>query len=411
MKQTRARRPQPAIREQRANTQDKASLSPRGGAKVRGTGAAPEGSAPRGRKPQGEAAKPASMRTGDLRRARQAARTPKDGDEWHSRPEVPRAKPAQARSETPRTAPAADGDTVAKPVAARRKPAAPVVKAKRLRQRADSQKVVAIQKQLRAKRLTSDQVGDERLQKALAFSGIGSRREMEEWIAAGRVSINGKVAELGAKVSHGDEVRVDGKRIPLKWQDRLPRVLIYHKEEGELVTRDDPEGRTTVFDRLPRMASSKWVAIGRLDFNTSGLLIFTTSGDLANRMTHPSFEVEREYAVRVHGELTPDQMLELKKGITLDDGPAKFQSIVAAGGEGQNHWYHVVLKEGRNREVRRMFEHYELVVSRLMRVRFGMLNLPSRLKRGQYYELSETEVLGVMKWAGLRLNGQAKTER
>ncbi|WP_035055532.1 23S rRNA pseudouridine(2605) synthase RluB [Andreprevotia chitinilytica] len=450
MKETRARRPQPAIREERAHGQDRAkqALPPKAGAtggrpKPYGSSpkAAPEGQAQGGRgKPatpasatgegnprQGKsstgkpASKPASLRTGDVRRARQEARTPKEKGEWFGRPEEaggkPRSSGKPAAATTARGEGRPEGRSGEGQGSAGAKPRSPgvrgkapssVARAKRMQTRPDSQKVVAIQKQLRAKRLTSDQVGEERLQKALAFSGIGSRREMEEWIAAGRVTVDGKVAELGAKIKPGDDVRIDGKRIPLKWQDRLPRVVLYHKQEGELVTRDDPEGRATVFDRLPRVASSKWVAVGRLDFNTSGLLVFTTSGDLANRMTHPSFEVEREYAVRVLGELTEEQLSALRKGIQLDDGPAKFQSIVAAGGEGQNHWYHVILKEGRNREVRRMFEHFELTVSRLMRVRFGMLNLPSRLKRGQFYELSETEVLTVVKWAGLKLNGQAR---
>ncbi|QDQ29221.1 rRNA pseudouridine synthase [Chitinimonas arctica] len=263
--------------------------------------------------------------------------------------------------------------------------------------------------ELREKRVEAHYVGDLRIQKALALSGVGSRRDCDEWVAAGRVSIDGQVAKPGARVAMGNRVLVDGKPIQIKWPDRLPRIVMYHKQEGEIVSRDDPEGRTTVFERLPKVQSSAWIAVGRLDFNTSGLLIFTTSGDLANRLMHPSFEVQREYAVRVLGQLTDEQKKELVTGVTLEDGEARFEMLEDQGGEGSNHWYRVILKEGRNREVRRMFEHFELTVSRLMRVRFGMLAMPSRLKRGQYYELDEPEVLSVLKWAGLSLTGRVPT--
>ncbi|MBM5575275.1 pseudouridine synthase [Deefgea sp. CFH1-16] len=283
-----------------------------------------------------------------------------------------------------------------------------VKRAKRMKQRQGSQQELAFQQILREKRLASTEIEDDRLQKVLAYSGLGSRRDMEEVIEAERVTIGGRIATLGCKVSPGDEVRIDGKRVALKWPDRMVRIIMYHKQEGELVSRDDPEGRVTVFDRLRRVYSSKWIAIGRLDFNTTGLLLFTTSGELANRMTHPSFQVEREYAVRVHGQLTPEQMKELTQGVKLDDGEAHFTRIEDRGGEGSNHWYHVVIKEGRNREVRRMFEHFNIMVSRLTRIRFGMFSLPGRLKRGEFYELSETEVLAATKWAGLTMMGQVK---
>ena len=282
-------------------------------------------------------------------------------------------------------------------------------RARKLQVRAMNDKLAKQAQQLREKRIETKFLPDMRLQKALAVSGLGSRRDMEEWIAAGRVSINGEVASLGARVGVEDKVRVDGKPVTIKWPDRLPRVIAYHKEEGEIVTRDDPEGRTTVFDRLPQTKSSKWVAIGRLDVNTSGLLIFTTSGELANRMTHPSFEVEREYAVRAQGELTPAQLKEAVAGVELEDGLANFSRISHEGGEGQNHWYRVVLKEGRNREVRRLFEHFGATVSRLIRVRFGIVGLPPRLKRGQFYELNELEVSKLMHWAGLTMTGLVKT--
>jgi 23S rRNA pseudouridine2605 synthase len=241
----------------------------------------------------------------------------------------------------------------------------------------------------------------EKLQKVLAQAGVGSRREMEEWIAAGRVSVNGKPATLGMRVGPDDLIRVGGRIIKVRPAHRLPRIVMYHKPEGEIVSRDDPDGRPSVFSHLPRVHGARWIAIGRLDFNTCGLLLFTTSGELANRLMHPRFDVEREYAVRLLGELTPEQMARLKEGVQLEDGPARFDDIADAGGEGVNHWYRVVLREGRNREVRRMFESLGLKVSRLMRVRFGIVSLPTRLKRGQVLELEGSDVAAVMDWAGL----------
>ncbi len=231
-----------------------------------------------------------------------------------------------------------------------------------------------------------------KLQKLLAQKGLGSRREMETWIAAGRVSVNGKVAVVGDRVGAEDTVRIGKRIIRFDLEERLPRVMLYHKPEGEIVSRQDPQGRASVFDKLPHLKSSKWIAIGRLDFNTSGLLIFTTDGALANRLMHPRFEVEREYAVRVLGELTSEQITQLTTGIELADGPASFSYLADQGGEGSNHWYRVILKEGKNREVRRMFEAVGLTVSRLMRVRFGSINLPPRVKRGQWLELDEKEI-------------------
>lgn len=243
----------------------------------------------------------------------------------------------------------------------------------------------------------------ERLQKALAQAGLGSRREIEEWISAGRVTVNEVTAELGMRIGPDDAVRVDGRVVRLAPAgDRLPRVILYHKQEGEIVSRDDPEGRASVFDKLPRLRGMKWVAIGRLDFNTSGLLIFTTSGELANRLMHPRFEAEREYAVRVQGQMTEEQAKQvLKAGIELDDGPVKFEKLQDEGGEGFNHWYRLVLKEGRNRVVRRSFEALGLPVSRLIRTRFGMVSLPPRLKRGMLMELAPDEVNALLKWAKL----------
>ncbi|NNM82186.1 MAG: rRNA pseudouridine synthase [Burkholderiales bacterium] len=241
----------------------------------------------------------------------------------------------------------------------------------------------------------------QKLHKMLAHSGVGSRRDMEEAVLAGRVMVNGKPAEVGMRVGPEDMIRFDGRIVKLKFGDRLPRVMIYHKPEGEIVSHDDPEKRASVFDKLPRMRSAKWISIGRLDFNTSGLLIFTTSGELANRFTHPGFEVEREYSVRILGRLTPEQEKEIKSGIVLDDGIAKVDAFADEGGEGANHWYRVILKEGRNRVVRRIFEALGLTVSRLIRTRFGPVVLPSRVKRGMTLELPEDEVAALMKWAGL----------
>ncbi|MDX8398653.1 MAG: pseudouridine synthase [Gallionellaceae bacterium] len=244
----------------------------------------------------------------------------------------------------------------------------------------------------------------ERLQKVLAQAGVGSRREMEKWISAGRVTVNGEVATLGMRVVEGDILRADKRVVKVKGQAALglPRVLLYHKQEGEIVSRDDPGKRSSVFDKLPKLRGQKWIAIGRLDFNTSGLLIFTTSGELANRLMHPSFEVEREYAVRVQGEMTAEQMRQMtKQGIELEDGLVRFSKLTDEGGEGFNHWYRLILKEGRNRVVRRTFEALGMVVSRLMRVRFGIVNLPASIKRGKMAELGDGEVTMILDWLGM----------
>ena len=228
-----------------------------------------------------------------------------------------------------------------------------------------------------------------KLQKLLAHRGLGSRHEMEELIAAGKVMLNDRIAILGDRAGPDDVVRIGRRVIRLNAPEELPHVLLYHKPEGEIVSRDDPQGRPSVFDKLPHLRSSKWIAIGRLDFNTSGLLIFTDDGTFANRLMHPRFEMEREYAVRILGELTDEQMKQLTTGVELEDGRAAFTYLTDQGGEGANHWYRAILKEGKNREVRRMFEALGLTVSRLMRVRFGPLNLPPRIKRGQWLELDE----------------------
>ena len=240
----------------------------------------------------------------------------------------------------------------------------------------------------------------QKLQKVLAQSGLGSRRAMEEIIKGGKVKVNGAVATLGTRVTTEDLIQVGRRQIKFKVTTRLPRVILYHKPEGEIVSRDDPAGRRSVFEKLPVIRSAKWLAIGRLDFNTGGLLIFTTSGELANRLMHPRFEVEREYAVRLFGALTPAQVVELRKGVRLSDGEARFEQLDEQGGEGRNRWYRVMIKEGRNRVVRRMFEALGIQVSRLMRVRFGIVTLPPRLKRGTWVELRESEIKQLLDWVG-----------
>ncbi|MDP5036941.1 MAG: 23S rRNA pseudouridine(2605) synthase RluB [Alishewanella sp.] len=233
----------------------------------------------------------------------------------------------------------------------------------------------------------------EKLQKVLARAGVGSRREMEDWISRGRVSVDGKPATLGDRVEPTQAIRVDGHPVQIASEEQqICRVLAYHKPEGEICSRTDPEGRPTVFSRLPNIKGARWIAIGRLDINTSGLLLFTTDGELANRLMHPKFEVEREYAVRVFGEINDAMIQRLRTGVELEDGKANFKKIKALPGEGINRWFHVVLTEGRNREVRRMWESQGAVVSRLIRVRYGDLLLPKHLPAGGYAEYPLDEV-------------------
>jgi 23S rRNA pseudouridine2605 synthase len=240
-----------------------------------------------------------------------------------------------------------------------------------------------------------------KLHKLLADSGCGSRREMEALIVAGRVSVNNESAHVGQRVLPTDLVKINGKPLQRRNNQKPPRVLIYHKPAGEIVSTDDPEKRPTVFARLPRVTNGKWLAVGRLDFNTEGLLLLTTSGELANRLMHPRFEVEREYAVRVLGEMPAGAREKLLSGIQLEDGVASFDTVEYAGGEGANRWYRVGLKEGRNREVRRMFEALGLTVSRLIRIRLGDLALPTTLRRGRWLEMEALEVLSYLRSLGL----------
>lgn len=236
-------------------------------------------------------------------------------------------------------------------------------------------------------------VSGEKLQKVLARMGLGSRREVETWIGAGRVLVNGEPATLGCRVDGLDQITVDGR--PLRRDlgaEVLRRVMIYNKPEGEVCTRDDPEGRPTVFDRLPRLKHGRWINVGRLDINTSGLLLFTTDGELANRLMHPSWQMDREYAVRVMGEVDEEMIERLKQGVMLEDGPARFTDVVSSGGDGINRWYHVCLVEGRNREVRRLWESQGVRVSRLKRVRFGPVFLGAELPVGRWREMKQNEL-------------------
>lgn len=236
-------------------------------------------------------------------------------------------------------------------------------------------------------------MSNERLQKVLSQAGLGSRREMEKWIEQGIIKVNGVIAKLGTTVSLSDKISVRGKPInnPLK-NASATRILLYHKPVGEISSQRDPKHSKTVFDNLPYIKTGRWIQVGRLDINTSGLLIFTNDGELANKLMHPKYQFEREYAVRVFGEVKKEYIDNLLRGVQLEDGLAKFKSVKYAGGDGSNAWYHVVLTEGRNREVRRLWNSQGLDVSRLIRIRFANLHMPRFLSRGDYHELTSNDV-------------------
>ncbi|MGR9107877.1 MAG: 23S rRNA pseudouridine(2605) synthase RluB [Gammaproteobacteria bacterium] len=245
----------------------------------------------------------------------------------------------------------------------------------------------------------SETLGDpgERIQKVLAQLGLGSRRQIEKWIAEGRIKVNGKIAQLGDRLSASDEIVFNGRPIDLWKRAAQPtRILIYYKPVGEVVTRRDPQARPVVFTQLPKLKTGRWIAVGRLDINTQGLLLLTNNGELANRLMHPSRRIDREYAVRVFGEVSAAVLERLCQGILLDDGQAAFDAIQSAGGEGANHWYKVVLSEGRNRIVRRLWESQGIQVSRLIRVRYGPVVLPVKLKPRTFYELNDQERAALM---------------
>lgn len=247
-----------------------------------------------------------------------------------------------------------------------------------------------------------DKTQSEKLQKVLARAGMGSRRELEEWISAGRVKVNGQVATLGDRVTAADRITVDGKKLAAPTAKAGHSILLYNKPLGEICTTNDPEGRPTVFDHLPQLQHARWVAVGRLDINTTGLLLFTTDGELANKLMHPSTRIEREYAVRVMGEVTDEMLRNLTRGVELEDGIAHFDAIADGGGEGANHWYHVTLQEGRNREVRRLWESQGVKVSRLKRVRYGNILIPSYVRAGKFVELPASDARALYTLAGLR---------
>jgi 23S rRNA pseudouridine2605 synthase len=240
--------------------------------------------------------------------------------------------------------------------------------------------------------MNNDLPESERLQKLLANAGLGSRRQLEELISAGRIKVNGKTAGLGDRATRDDRIEIDGRPVGSKRLGGTQRfVIIYNKPEGEVVTRKDPEGRKTVFSRLPHLPTGRWIAVGRLDLNSAGLLLFTNDGELANRLMHPRQQIEREYAVRVNGEVTPAMIKQLVNGIELEDGPARFEDVVQAGGEGSNRWFHLVIMEGRKREVRRLWEAVGVTVSRLKRVRYGPIILDSSVKSGQWRDITPDE--------------------
>lgn len=250
---------------------------------------------------------------------------------------------------------------------------------------------------------------DDKIQKVLANLGYASRREIERWIEAGRVQVNGQVISLGARVTATDKISIDGKLVTRTPASTETRVLLYHKPTGEICTRSDPQGRPSVFDKLPRLTKGRWIAVGRLDINTTGLLLFTDNGELANRLMHPKYSIEREYAVRVLGQVTPEQLTALQQGVELDDGIAKFVTISDAGGTGANHWYHVNLLEGRNREVKRLWAAVGLQVSRLHRIRYGPVTLPRAVKLGQYQELDKETKELLLRTVGLEEHSPPRT--
>jgi len=246
----------------------------------------------------------------------------------------------------------------------------------------------------------------ERLQKVLARAGFGSRRQIENWIRDGKITVNGKLAELGVSISDTDLVKIEGRSVSIASDPaHTARTLIYHKPAGELTTRKDEAGRPTVFDNLPRIKNGRWISVGRLDFNTSGLLLVTTDGELAHRLMHPSWEIEREYAVRILGKVDEESLQRLQEGVMLEDGMAAFASIQDAGGAGANHWYHVIVREGKNREVRRLWESQDVQVSRLIRIRYGPVSLPRNVRAGRFQDLQQDEIKAL--YAAVELDAPA----
>ncbi len=252
----------------------------------------------------------------------------------------------------------------------------------------------------------------ERIQKVLARGGLGSRREIERWIEEGKLKCNGKPVKLGDRLQTGDHLQINGRVVHWeKYAEQPTRVLLYHKPTGEVVTRRDPEGRPVIFTQLPKLSNGRWIAVGRLDINTQGLILATNNGELANRLMHPSTEIDREYAVRVLGKVTDEMMEKLKQGVELEDGEAHFDDIRFSGGEGVNKWYHVTVKEGRNRLVRRLWESQNMTVSRLMRVRYGPVMLPEKLKSHTFYEMEPQELAQLMEFVGMKAEKPERRKR
>ena len=274
----------------------------------------------------------------------------------------------------------------------------------------DDEEVVEALSEDLGKRVLAPQTDSPKLHKVLAQAGMGSRLEMEKLITEGRIAVNNEPAHVGQRVQYGDQIKVDGKPIRIRIDPPPARVIAYHKPAGEIVSHDDPQNRPSVFRKLPRLQNGKWQSVGRLDLNTEGLLLFTSSGELANQLMHPRFGLEREYAVRVLGALSKDEKHRLLDGVMLEDGPAQFGSIEDGGGEGSNCWYRVTISEGRNREVRRMMESVGHAVSRLIRIRYGAMVLPHGLRRGAWLELDETDIRSLMRAAGTSDRPRAVTE-
>ena len=249
----------------------------------------------------------------------------------------------------------------------------------------------------------------ERIQKVLAHQGVASRRQVDAMLQQGRITVDGKTAKPGDQIDGREKIALDGKLIRIAKFESSPKLLMYHKPVGEVCTRADPEGRDSVFRNLPGLSQGRWVSIGRLDINTSGLILFTNQGELANRLMHPSYEIEREYAVRVHGTVSTEMLQQLKQGVELDDGLARFEEIIDSGGEATNHWYHVILKEGKNREVRRLWEAVGVEVSRLMRVRYDSFSLPKWLKPGKYRFLDDAVIKRLYQKLELEYSGPVKS--
>lgn len=351
---------------------------------------------------EGDAVEGEGGEEGRGRRNRRRGRRERDGERGDRGAERP-ARPAEAVFTLGAEGEGADADTGrGEPVAEELMAQAGERFAELLSGAYDGEEVVPVEEAAsqETKRVLAPELDAPKLQKVLAQAGIGSRRDIEDMIGEGKISVNGEVAHIGQRISFGDRVAVNGKPIKVRIQPPAPRIIAYHKPAGEVVTHNDPEGRPTVFRRLPKLHQGKWQSVGRLDLNTEGLLLFTNSGELANQLMHPRFGVEREYAVRVLGTLNEEQRAKLLSGVDIEGQSASFKSIEDGGGEGVNHWYRVIITEGRNREVRKLFDAVGLTVSRLIRIRYGTVVLPRGLKRGVWVELEDGDVRVIRRLAG-----------